>query len=236
MLVPRYVDTQGGASRAVARRVTAGRMVGVVGLMTYNWWVVVVFEPGWISSVNGLFSDLSADGQAHAPLLQRLDMAAGVLLVAALLLRGPAGPDGVRRREWPWLVAFAALGGIGGRFPYACAAGLDAGCRSLERHLELPWHHYVHMVSGVGEFATVTLAIWFAYRRTRAAGRDSFETHLFRFLIYVLVVAYPLLAIAYVGDVKGALIEPVFFVTFTAVLVAELFEAAGARPAAAAPP
>jgi hypothetical protein len=161
--------------------------------------------------------------------MQRADMAAGVLLVAALLLRGATGSDGTRRREWPWLVAFSALGAIGGRFPYACAAALDPACRRLERSLELPWHHYVHMAAGVGEFATITLAIWLAYRRTR--GSESFEAQVFRFLIYLLVVAYPLLGVAYFGDVWGALIEPVFFLAFTSVLLAELFEPVGARTA-----
>jgi Protein of unknown function (DUF998) len=206
-------------------RLAASRLIGVAGLAGYNWWLIVPFERGWLTSVDGFFSDLSADGQAHAHLLQRLDMVSSVLLVAALLLRGPTGPDGTRRREWPWLVAFAALGGIGGRFPYACASELDARCRTLERHLDLPWHHYVHMVSGVAEFATVTMAIWLAYRRTSEV--NSIEAHIFRVLIYLLVVAYPLLAVAYVGDRMGSLIEPVFFVAFSSVLLAEFFEPAG---------
>ena len=207
------------------RRIVAARVVGILGLISYNWWVIVPFEPGWLTSIDGFFSDMSADGQPHAWFMQRADIVAGILLVAALLLRGPIGSQGTRRREWPWLVAFAGLGAIGGRFPYACAAGLDSGCRTLERHLDLPWHHYVHMAAGVGEFATITLAIWLAYRRTRED--DSSESHVFHFLIYLLVVAYPLLAVAYLGDVWGSLIEPVFFVAFTATLLAELFEPIG---------
>ncbi len=208
--------------------------MGVIGLVIYNWWVIVPFEHGWLASVDGFFSDMSADGQAHAGALQRADMLAGVLLVTALVLRGPIGSDGTRRREWRWLVGFAALGAIGGRFPYACAAGLDTTCRSLERSLELPWHHYVHMAAGVGEFATITLAIWLAHRRTRAS--DSSESHVFRFLIYVLVFAYPLLAVAYLGDVWGSIIEPAFFLVFTTALLAELFEPAGQEAAATPKP
>ena len=222
------VGTRSVSPHLFPQRIAVARAMGVVGLVIYNWWVIVPFEHGWLTSVDGFFSDMSADGQPHAGFLQRADMAAGVLLVIALLLRGPVGSDGTRRREWRWLVAFAVLGAIGGRFPYACAAGLDAACRSLERSLDLPWHHYVHMAAGVGEFATITLAIWLAYRRTR--GTDSTESQVFRFLVYVLVVAYPLLAVAYLGDVWGSIIEPVFFLVFTAVLVAELFEPAGHEP------
>jgi hypothetical protein len=219
------VGTRSVSSHLLPQRLRVARALGVVGLVIYNWWVLVPFERGWMTSIDGFFSDMSADGQPHAPLMQRADMVAGVLLVTALLLRGPTGADGSRRREWPWLVAFASLGAIGGRFPYACAAGLDSACRSMERHLELPWHHYVHMASGVSEFATITIAIWLAYRRTRQA--DTLEARALRFLIYVLVVAYPLLAVAYLGDGGGSLIEPVFFLAFTAVLLAELFEPAG---------
>ena len=81
------------------------------------------------------------------------------------------------------------------------------------------------MASGVGEFAAITIAVLLAHRRTR--GDQTVEANVFRGLIWVMVVAYPLLAVAYVGDVWGALIEPVFFVSFTAVLVAELFEPVG---------
>jgi hypothetical protein len=221
------------SSHLSSPRVAVARALGVIGLVIYNWWVIVPFEPGWMSSIDGFFSDMSADGQPHAWLMQRADMVAGVLLVTALLLRGSVGSDGTRRREWKWLVAFASLGAVGGRFPYACAAGLDPACRRLERSLDLPWHHYVHMASGVSEFATITLAIWLAYRRTR--DQDSVEAHVFRVLIYVLVVAYPLLAVAYLGDVWGALIEPVFFLAFTSVLLAELFEPIGPVESAGAP-
>ena len=224
------VGTRPVSSHPYPQRIVVARALGVLGLIAYNWWVLVLFQPGWTTSIDGFFSDMSADGQPHAWMMQRADIVAGGLLIAALLLRGPVGSDGTRRREWKWLVAFASLGAIGGRFPYACAAGLDATCRRLERSLDLPWHHYVHMAAGVGEFATITLAIWLAYRRTR--GTDSFEASVFRFLIYLLVVAYPLLAVAYLGDVWGALIEPVFFMAFTSMLVAELFEPAGSRSAA----
>ncbi len=69
--------------------VTAAKVMAVAGLAAYNWWVVVPFVPGLMPSVNGFFSDLEATGMPHAALMSDADLAAGVLMVAALLLRGP---------------------------------------------------------------------------------------------------------------------------------------------------
>ncbi len=203
------------------RRLGIARAVGVVGVAVYNWWVVVPFLHGWLSSYNGFFSDLSADGQKHAVVLRQLDLVAAGLILVALLLRGAIGRAGPRR-EWRWLVAFAAFGLIGARFPYACAEGLNAACRSAERHGDLAPHHYVHMAAGIGEFATATVAIWLAHRRTR--DDHDLEGRLAHLLIVVLVVAYPVLAVAYLGDRLGSLIEPVFFVSFSGMVLIELFE------------
>jgi len=217
----------GRPPRLTVSRVNAGRALGVVGVAVYNWWVIVPFLHGWLSSLDGFFSDLSADGQLHAIPLRRLDLAAAILVLAALLLRGPDSRDGPRR-EWRWLVAFAACGLIGARFPYACAEGLDAACRSAERHLDLAPHHYVHMAAGIAEFLTVTVAIWLAHRRTR--DDHDLEGRLASVLIMVLAVAYPILGVAYLSDRLGSLIEPVFFVAFSTMVVLELFEPVARAP------
>ena len=150
-------------------RLTAAKVLGVGGVLAYNWWVVVPFVPGLMPSANGFFSDLEATGRPHAALMSDADLVAGVLLVTALLLRGSTSRHGVRR-EWKWLVAFALAGAIGGRYPYACAEGLSEACRQMEWHLQLPVHHYVHVISGIAEFATVTTAAVIAMRRTRHEG------------------------------------------------------------------
>jgi len=166
-------------------------------------------------------------------------MLAGLLLVGALVLRGPFA-GGLARREWPWLVAFAAAGGIGGHYPYACSEGLSASCRRLEWHLQLPLHHYIHVVSGIAEFAFLTVAVVLAVRRTR--GSTTRAARVYPVLLRVLVVGYPLLGLVYLTDRLGTLVEPIFFVTFTAMALTEVFEAVGtanppgpgaARPATA---
>jgi hypothetical protein len=204
-----------------ATRLAAAKVLGVAGVAAYNWWVVVPFVPGLMPSVNGFFSDLEATGRPHAALMSDADMLAGVLLVAALFLRGPHA-GGAPRREWKWMVAFAAAGAIGGRFPYACSEGLSATCRQLEWHLQLPVHHYVHVVSGIAEFATLTVAAVIAMRRTRRSGAPI--ARLYKALVEVLAVGYPLLGLVYLTDRLGTLVEPIFFVVFSAMVLAEVFE------------
>jgi len=205
-------------------RVDAGRVLGLAGIAAYNWWVVVPFVPGLMPSANGFFSDLEATGGRDATWMQHADLVAGVLLVTAFLLRGAAGRDG-RRAEWKWMVAFAAAGGVGGEYPYACAEGLSATCRRLEWHLQLPVHHYVHVVAGIAEFVFLTVAVLVAARRTR--GRNTREARTYHLLLQGLLIAYPLLGLAYLTDRLGTLIEPVFFLIFSTMVVVELFEPAG---------
>ncbi len=213
-------------------RLRAAKVLGVLGLVAYNWWVVVPFVPGLMPSVNGFFSDLEATGRPHSALMSDADLAAGLLLLAALLLRGSTAQRGVRG-EWKWMVGFAVAGAIGGRYPYACAEGLSEACRQMEWHLELPLHHYIHVVSGIFEFATLTVAAILAMRRTRHAG--TVEARAYVAVVTSLVVGYPLLGLVYLTDRLGTLVEPIFFLTFSAMVVTELFEPTGRRSASGWP-
>jgi hypothetical protein len=207
-----------------AARTVAAKALVIGGVIAYNWWVVVPFVPGLMPSVNGFFSDLEVAGRPHAALMSDADMMAGVLLTAALLLRG-AQAQGGPRREWKWMVAFAIAGGIGGRFPYACSEGLSAACRQMEWHLQLPVHHYIHVVAGIAEFATLTTAAVIAMLRTRKSGAPV--ARLYSWVVKVLVVAYPFLGVAYITDRLGTFIEPVFFVAFSMMVAVEVFEPRG---------
>ncbi len=208
----------------------AAKVLAVVGVAAYNWWVVVPFVPGLMPSVNGFFSDLEVTGRPHAALMSDADMVAGVTMLAALLLRGPSSRHGARR-EWKWILAFALAGAVGGRFPYACSEGLSATCRSMEWHLQLPLHHYVHIVSGIAEFATLTAAALIAMHRTRDDGTR--EARVYAVVVWVLALGYPFLGLAYLTDRLGTFVEPVFFVAFCVMLLTEIFEPAG--PASAPP-
>jgi hypothetical protein len=122
-------------------------------------------------------------------------------------------------------MAFAVAGAVGGRYHYACAEGLSASCRQLEWHLQLPIHHYVHVLSGITEFATLTVAAVIAMRRTR--GDRTTEARAYRSLVKVMAIGYPLLGLVYLTDRLGTLVEPIFFVTFSAMMLAEVFEPIG---------
>jgi hypothetical protein len=203
-------------------QIVAARVLVVVGLAVNNWWVTAPFHSGLIRSSSALFSDLEATGQPDAVLFRNLDFAAGALLVAGLLLRGSSGRWVARRPEWPWLIVFAVAGAVGARASYQCPEATSGRCRSLEWHLKLPPHHYVHILAGVVEFFSITYALWLAWRRTR---RDRTpEAVAYRVIAAVLIVSYPLLGAAYLSDHFGVFIEPVFFLAFSAILATEVFE------------
>jgi hypothetical protein len=210
-------------------RLHAAKVMGVTGVLAYNWWMVVPFVPGLMPSANGFFSDLEATGRPHAVLMSRADVLAGVLMAAALVLRG-SNANGAVRKEWKWLLAFGIGGAVGGRYPYACAEGLSAACRQLEWHLQLPIHHYVHVLSGIAEFATLTTAALIAMRRTR--GNGTSEARVYSGLVKVLAIGYPLLGLVYLTDRLGTLVEPIFFMTFSAMMLAEIFEPIGQEASA----
>ena len=119
-------------------------------------------------------------------------------------------------------MVFAVAGAVGGRYSYACSEGLSATCRSMEWHLRLPVHHYVHIASGIVEFVALTTAAVMAMRRTRGDGTR--QARFYAAAVRVLAVCYPLLGVVYLTDRLGILVEPIFFVTFSAVVLVEVFE------------
>ena len=195
----------------------------MASIALYNWWIVAVFDRHLLTSPNAFFSDLEATGRPDATLLSHLDLVAGLLLVVALMLRGPRS-KGLVRPEWTLLVGYAVAGAIGGQFPYACSEGLSHACRVAEWHLRLPLHHYVHVVAGIFEFAFATMAVYVAWRRTRPS--TGFSNRLFTWIGIALIVGYPLLGVAYLTNRFGAFVEPVFFICFSAIAAFELFESA----------
>ena len=202
-------------------RTAVGRSLGVVGLAGYNWWVVAAWNRRLLQTPDELFSDLEAIGQPYARLLSDLDVVSGALILLAILLIGrPAA--GRRRREWWLLVVFACAGMLGGLFPYVCAEGLSATCRSAEWSFGLPWQHYMHVVAGLVEFASATAAALVAWRRTRE--QTGTVPLVLRVVVAVLAVGYPLLAVTYLTGRLGAFVEPLFFVAFSALVAVELAE------------
>jgi hypothetical protein len=212
--------------RVPLARVVSARVIGVIGLGLYNWWVVVAARGTLLTSTSEFFSDLEATGRPDADLLQHLDLVAGLLLLVALLLRGPWGSTG-KRAEWPWTVAFSVAGAVGGQFAYACSVGLSAACRRAEWHFDLPLHHYVHIGSGMVEFALMTFAIYLARMRTRE--HTTWAARAIKWTYVALVVGYPLIAVAYLSNQWGAYVEPIFFVSFSVMVFVELFESSPRR-------
>lgn len=208
-------------------------ILGIAGLLAYNWWLLVPLRPGLMTSPDELFSNLEVTGQPYAALMQGADLAAGLLLLAAFTLTGPGrGRHG--RGEWLAMLGFAAAGALGGLSPEVCADGISATCRRLEYHFRLPAAQYIHMAAGIAEFAAITIAILSAAARTRSTqGRFA---RVYRMLATGALLAYPLLGAAYLTDRLGGIMEAVFFAGFTVMAGTQLAERTSAlrRPRAVA--
>ena len=194
---------------------------GVTGLLAYNWWVLVLFKPGLMRSPNELFSNLEVSGQASATAMQHADVAAGLLILGAFLAAGSRSIlNG--RREWLAMVVFAIAGAVGGIFPETCGDEISAVCRSRELSFELPLRQYVHIAAGICEFGAITVALLFAWWRTR--GTHTASGRVYRALLTGAVAAYPLIGLAYLIDRLGGVMEIVFFVGFTVMVMTQLCE------------
>ncbi len=210
----------GGRDRGSARtRRALSWTLGIAGLAAYNWWLLVPLKPGLMTSPDELFSNLEVTGQPYAALMQHADVAAGVLLLAAFLTarRRRSAAD---RREWLAMLAFAAAGALGGLFPEVCADGISAACRRMEWRFQLPASQYVHVVAGILEFATITIALAYAVIRTRRQRTRTARSY--RRLAVGALIAYPLLGAAYLVNRMGGVMEGVFFVGFTIMVVTVL--------------
>lgn len=178
-------------------------------------------RPDLLHSPSELLSDLEVTGQPFAAAMQHADISAGVLLAAAFLLAGSSSiANG--RREWVAMMVFAVAGTLGGVFPEVCADGINAVCRAKEFRFELPLEQYLHVVAGMVEFASITLALLYAFQRTR-----TLETRIansYRHLGRSAWVAYPLLGAAYLFNRLGVVMEALFFVGFTVMVVTQLLE------------
>ncbi len=204
-----------------ATRQIVGEILGVAGLVAYNWWALVPLRPGLMNSPDELFSDLEVTGQPFASAMQHADLVSGLLVLAAFLVIGGRSVTGARR-EWVAMGVFGLAGAIGGIFSEACPDGISATCRHLEWTLAFPLHHYLHIVSGIVEFGAITLALFWAYRRT--SGDQTHRARVYRFLWKAIVVAYPFLALAYLTNRLGSIIEAIFFLIFSLIVVTQLLE------------
>ena len=61
------------------------------------------------------------------------------------------------------------------------------------------------------------MAVIVAVRRTR--GETTREAKAYRLILKVLIVGYPFLGLVYLTDRLGAFVEPVFFLSFSAMII-----------------
>jgi hypothetical protein len=220
------------AGAHMPRRAVLVWILGIAGLVGYNWWLLVLLKPGLMTSPDELFSNLEVSGQPYAALMQHADLVSGLLLLAAFWAAGhSSGVAG--RREWLSMLGFGLAAAIGGLFPEVCADGVNAVCRRQEYLFQLPASQYIHVVAGIIEFAALTLALRYAVRRTRHQHNRVATTY--RVMAAAAFVAYPLLGAAYLFDRFGGVMEAVFFAGFTVMVVTQLADRTAAARAAPGP-
>lgn len=207
-------------TRYEARRAVAW-IFGIAGLLAYNWWVLVPFRPGLLHSPSELFSNLEVTGQPFATAMQHADLLSGLLLLGAFLAAGSRSIPG-GWRDWLAMMVFAAAGALGGLCPEVCADEISASCRTMEWSFQLPFQQYVHIVAGILEFAGITVALLLAFERTR--GKQGAAARVYRDMTIAAVVAYPLLGAAYLLNSLGGVMEAVFFIGFTMLVLTQLLE------------
>jgi hypothetical protein len=208
------------ARRSLARPLVAWT-AGAVGLLAYNWWVLVPLKPGLLRSPDEFFSNLEVTGYPYATLMQHADVLAGIFLLVAFVAAGSRNVPATRR-EWLGMMIFALAGSVGGMFPQTCSDGISARCLSLEWQFRLPATQYVHDGAGIVEFTAITLTLWLAAARARR--ERSLVASAYRWLAIGVGVAYPFLFLAYLLDRLGAVVEAVFFVGFAMMVLTQLAE------------
>jgi hypothetical protein len=194
---------------------------GILGLISYNWWILAPFKSGIITSPNQLFSDLEINGQPYANVMQHLDLISGILFLITFLFL--INRSNIKRNyESLALIGFGIFAALGGVFSETCSDTTNAVCRHLEISMKLPAQQYLHLLFGIAEFGFITIALFFAYYRTKK--KRTKIAKIYRFLFVGAFIAYPLLGLAYVTNRLGAIIEPVFFTAFSIIILVQLYE------------
>jgi len=195
--------------------------LGISGLLAYNWWVLVPFRPGIMTSFNQLFSDLEIDGRPYATAMQHADLASGLLLLAAFIIIGNRNRI-TNFKEYISMLVFAIGGAIGGIFSETCSDTTSALCRHLEVRFQLPAHHYLHIIAGIIEFGAITFSLYHAYQRTK--GKNNLIAKIYKYLGRGAMIAYPLIGLAYLTNKLGGFVEIFFFIAFSIIIILQLKE------------
>lgn len=153
--------------------------------------------------------------------MQHADLLSGLLLAGVFLI---SGMTSVRKgsREWAAMVVFSLAGALGGVFPEICSDGANALCRSRELRFQLPAQQYLHIIAGILEFGGITLALYYAWRRTRNS--TTFTARIYKGLARSAIVGYPILGVAYLVNRLGSIAEAFFFLGFTVLVLTQLQE------------
>lgn len=187
----------------------------VMGLLLFNWWIALpAFVPA-SGMFDRLISDATATGAPNADLLRWIEAIGAVLLLVALFVRGPLDGNSRVRRDWWCVVGLVVFEMVGAVFVEACESGTDRECFDRELALELPWHHYLHIVAGVAEWSLAVLAALYGWRRLRGTARGRVYAAM---LVYGAVILVPL-AVTFVTHRLFSAVEFTIYAAFSTIIV-----------------
>lgn len=189
--------------------------------MLFNWWLAlpVLVDPDGM--FDRLLSDATATGSSNAVALRVMEGAGALLLLAALIGRGPLDSHGVVRRDWLAAIALVVFEFSNAVFVEACQSGTDRVCFDRELRLDLPWPHYLHIIGGALEWLAALAVAWFGWRRLRPDRRSRIYAAL---LWYAPIVLVPL-AVTFVIHRWFAVVEVTVYLAFSVLLVLTVTEA-----------
>lgn len=203
---------------ATDRRWGWAAVIGTIGVVLHNWWVVI-YPLGWMPSWHALISEAEATDQPHGWLLSGIDIVVGVLVIAAVLLIrhhywGRAG-----RVVWWFALSWAFFGMLEGIFPLACSPSSNKVCEDAEWKFELAYHHYVHMGAGVFEYVSANLVAILAWRISSLGWLSRFG----KWMTIVMIVCYPFMGATFFTHRWSTISEAIFFVLYSTTIGAVIW-------------
>lgn len=193
-------------------------LLGTVGVVAHNWWVVI-YPLGWMPSWHALISEAEASDQPHSRLLSNIDIVVGVLVMAGVLLVGREYRNRRGRVLWWLALAWGLFGLLEGAFPLACSPSTNLVCEEAEWRFELAYHHYVHMGSGVLEYLSANLIAILAWRMNSLGWMSRFG----RWMTIAMVVCYPFMGWTFFTHRWSTISEAMFFVMYSTTVGAVLW-------------
>jgi hypothetical protein len=151
-----------------ATALTTAALLALAALAYSAWALEAVLDTG-LPPAHTYVSELAATDQPYGALFRTTDLAAGLLVCAAVLAAprtGPRGSPGARAGR-AGLLLFGAATAIDSRLPLGCAPTTDPACAAREAAGLVPPAHTAHTVSSTLALCGILVAMAALIRTAR---------------------------------------------------------------------